>query len=103
MKKAGGKGWSEFQSFWAGPEGSTETGTEPESQQHNEEDGEKEEKGREDEQVADLLGSFSEDTTPSKAHQPAAQSKRVKSYGSTGYGSTGFSSRGKQGEGGEGG
>lgn len=96
VKKAGGKGWSDFQAFWAGPEDTAETGTEPESQQHNGEDGEKEE--REDEQVGDLLGSFSEDTTPSKAHQPAAKSKGFKSYGSTGYGSTGFSSREKQGE-----
>lgn len=100
VKKAGGKGWSDFQAFWAGPEGSTETGTEAngESQQQN---GEDEEKGGEDAQVGDLLGSFSEDTTPSKSHHPAAQSKGFKSYGSTGYGSTGLSSREKkQGEGG---
>ena len=93
MKKAGEKGWTDFQTFWSGPEEGAEPGKEPDSHQLAEGDRDGDREG-EEEGVGDLLGSFSEDSTPSKQQQqtPPLGNRGFKSYGSTSYGSTGNTS-----------
>ena len=88
MKKAGEKGWTEFQSLWTDPQEEGGVATEMEQGETGREEGER---GREEEGVADLLGSFSEESASSgSAQQGPSQGSRtgMRSYGSTSYGST---------------
>ena len=87
MKKAGGKGWTDFQSFLKGPE-----------EEEKNEWAEPTEGGGEPE-VGDLLGSYSSEAGPAQAPPTQGDSAAVgarshTSYGSTDRGTTGSSNRG---------
>lgn len=96
VKRAGEKGWSEFQSLWTDPkeEGGEVTTAEGEMGM------EERERGGE-EGVGDLLGSFSDEPAHSGSTQPTRQAPGSrtgsKSYGTTSYGTTdrGTASRGE--------
>ena len=90
MKKAGGKGWSEFQSLWSDPQEEGGVATEMEVGERGGEEGER----CREERVGDLLGSFSEDSASSGSAVQARQAPPLgsrtgsRSYGSTSYGTT---------------
>ena len=80
MKKAGEKGWSDFQALWSGPQ---EEGVE-DTENHLPAEG----TGDREEEVGDLLGSFSDEPTAAHSNSGGPTSNK-RSYGSTSYGSTG--------------
>lgn len=83
MKKAGEKGWTDFQAFWSGPqEEGVEMNEDTENHQPSEGTG-----GREEE-VGDLLGSFSDEPAAAQSSTGGPTSNK-RSYASTSYGSTG--------------
>ena len=96
VKKAGEKGWTDFQALWSGPQEEGVEMAEEDRQYHDKggggwgvgggRDWEAEEEGTED-----LLGSFSDEpahpTSKQDQNSPQSSKKSSRSYGSTDYGS----------------